>query len=77
MASLTYLVLYLRVRLLALPTNDRPDWKKIAEDKHSSLFGRFASYEEGKLYDIDTWDRFGPGQGAVRSLRVKDEERVG
>jgi hypothetical protein len=30
-----------------------------------------------KLYDIDTWDRFGPGQGAVRSLRVKDEERVG
>jgi len=48
MASFTYLVLYLQVRLLALPTNDRPDWKKIAGDKHSSLFGRFASYEEGK-----------------------------
>jgi hypothetical protein len=41
-------------KLLVLPANVRLDWKVIAKDKHSSLFGLVVSNEGKKFYNIDT-----------------------
>ncbi len=42
-------------KLLVLPANVRLDWKVIARNKHSSLFGLIFCNEEKKFYNIDTW----------------------
>jgi len=39
-------------RLLALPTNIRPGWKRKASDKHSSLLIKFVNYEQKKFHNI-------------------------
>ncbi len=41
-------------KLVVLPANVRLDWKVIARNKHSSLFGLILSNEGNKFYNIDT-----------------------
>ena len=42
-------------KLLVLPANVRLDWKVIARNKHSSLFGHIISNKGKKFNNIDTW----------------------
>ncbi len=44
--------------LLELPTNIRPGLKRLAKDKHSSLFVLFVSDKDKKFYNIDTCGKF-------------------
>ncbi len=41
-------------KLVVLPANVRLDWKVIARNKHSSLFGLILRNEGNKFYNIDT-----------------------
>jgi hypothetical protein len=42
-------------KVLALPTNNRLDWKGLPEEKHPSLLRKFVNYGQKKFYNIGPW----------------------